>query len=292
MEIQDIEDKLDAIVTELISLNYSMDDLSSFISKISYGKNLTEFLEQLSLSELHSQIKTFKSTNPEPEQYDGAARFLEDILKTIDLDKFPVFALHPFLIKEAAKKLEADAKDTEGQIDSINIVKDDQVDTDHQKQQSLEEKDIVEKKDEVIGENFKVEEHNLNEEQIKVEINRESQLEDEFNQITNGLEQARTEEDFDAIQEDPYFGDLSSVEEDSSFGNKNKYKEELADKVDFIPDSVTDLNADDSKKIIETGAQGLELSESSTENIELKISAIKTENLQLMKQKPTIKLIK
>lgn len=45
MEIQDIEDKLDAIVTELISLNYSMDDLSSFISKISYGKNLTEFLE-------------------------------------------------------------------------------------------------------------------------------------------------------------------------------------------------------------------------------------------------------
>jgi len=57
-------------------------------------------------------VDGFKKDRDSPEPYDGAARFTEDILKTVDLKKYGIFSEHPYLIKEA-KKVEESKKNEE-----------------------------------------------------------------------------------------------------------------------------------------------------------------------------------
>jgi len=45
MPIDNIEDKLDYIVTEVISPNYNLDDFADFIGEKNDGANLCQFLE-------------------------------------------------------------------------------------------------------------------------------------------------------------------------------------------------------------------------------------------------------
>jgi hypothetical protein len=85
MPIEDIEDKLELIATELLSKNYNLEGFSFHLSNNYNGSNLEQYLENNNLDTLESTITTFKNQISAPRPYEGPERFTIDLLKTVDL---------------------------------------------------------------------------------------------------------------------------------------------------------------------------------------------------------------
>lgn len=237
MPIDDIEDKIDFIVTEIISPNYNLDDFVTFLIQNSDHADLQQYLEIENLSKLSSLITKYTTETPDPEPWDGAARFTEDILKTVDTEKYPVFKQHPYLVEEAIKAEKIEKPENWEKIE------------DEQKAESVDElPDVPETMEEMFSNiEAPAEKGPGAENSPKEEIGVIAPLED-------------------SLDSD---GDISSVKEESE---------------------VEDIEVEEPQHDEEEVAA--EISEPSIDNIELTVSTIKTENLQIMKEKPTVSLIK
>lgn len=231
MQIDDIEDKIDYIVTEVISPNYKLEDFVQFLASQKENQELNQFLKNSNLSELNRLIDLFKKETPEPEPYDGAARFTEDILKTIDTEKYPVFKQHPYLISEAEKVVEIQEPELEEEVEmefNANPIS----------PQELEVSDIAD----ISG-------------SVGV-VSKEGSL----------------------VHPGELDLDLSSIEDVEEQKIEQPVQEKIAEEP--IQEEIAVV------KEVE------EVSEPSIDNIELTVATIQTENLQVMKEKPTVTLIK
>jgi hypothetical protein len=91
MQIDKIEEKLESIVTDIIGANYPLDSFVSHILENRSENTLGEYLKTETLKDLEAKITAFLEDTANPEPWDGAARMTEDILKTVDVVKYPVF---------------------------------------------------------------------------------------------------------------------------------------------------------------------------------------------------------
>ena len=88
MENKAFEEKLDLVVTDVLSLGYELDRFDEWIG------GLGEFLEKNEFSDLNRKIEKFVLEEPKPEKSDGSAPFLEDVVRSVDVEKYPFFKQH------------------------------------------------------------------------------------------------------------------------------------------------------------------------------------------------------
>lgn len=103
MPIEEIEDKLEYIATDLLSHNYKLEDFAQFLTRVYKVANLELFLEKENMDSLEKAVSEFKSQSDAPEPYEGEDRFTLDLLKGVDLKVYPVFKQHPCLIEESSE---------------------------------------------------------------------------------------------------------------------------------------------------------------------------------------------
>lgn len=244
MSIEQIEDKLDYIVTEIISPNYNIDDFVDFLLEKTETKKLGEYLEKHNLADLSKIINEFIESTPSPEPWDGAARFTEDILKTVDIEKYPCFSQHPYLIKEEikAKEVAKEIKDNWEKIDT-----------------------------EVQSETTPVEENSGGEEEQSSEVNEKEKVDS-----PKLSQHSSVDKNIDVLSDPNKTLSLDFEKEVQEEQNQNDIE---------TPNQETNVT-------VEVQDTKQEKSESSVDNIELTVSSIQTENLQVMKEKPTVNLIK
>lgn len=240
--IKNIEEKLELIATDLLGSNYTVESFDSFIFDKSLATDLQQFLENNSVSKLDEVISDFKLTASKPDTHEGGARLTEDLLKEVDLIKYPVFKQHS------------------------------------------------------IFENLKVEQV---EEPLEFNTNPQAEIDSNQGNSSQDDKGPGAENGIDIS------GDLSSIsigdEDDTNrVENKELSSEQSSVKTDpqiaQTDGTQTRQDMEELRNDIEVAGvpklQNDEDSEPSVDNIELTVDTIQTENLQIMKEKPTVNLIK
>lgn len=97
MSQERVDEKLELIANEVIGLNYDLAQFEEYLVQKSSSPSLERFVAEESYVTLNQIVEGFKSEKKPSKVSNGAARFTEDILKSIDLKKYPFFAQHEML---------------------------------------------------------------------------------------------------------------------------------------------------------------------------------------------------
>lgn len=256
MSQERIEDKLELIANEVIGLNYDLAQFEEYLLQKQASSSLEKFVTEESYLTLNQIIEGFKGERTPSKVSNGAARFTEDILKSVDLVKYPLFAQHELLREtntESQSQIQTKASDpTEFELPKPS-------------EESKQEEESHAKDN-----------SNQNPEDLE---NNDAAEQDEFHKM-------KTADGISSID------GMSSKEDGQEDNFGNSFDQEMEGVSEPIGEQqaqvqqAQELQAHIQKKPKDDSA------EISADHIELSVSQIKTENLQWMKEKPLITLVK